>query len=588
MTPQIFISYRRDDSIVHAKLVHNELAARFGANHVFMDIDDIGYGDDFVAAIDTHLKAAQVVVVVIGPRWAEMIEARLRGDDWVRHEVASALQMRARGGNDDTVRLRVLPLLVGGTGPPAHALPEDIAELQRLSMLKFDERALQASVNTLIEAIQQQTFEEVALDLQGELTGRRRAQIAGVLIGISMFLAGWIALFDFFGLDTRLATATMALAGLGHPGTPPAWSGRVVLVGIDEGSERAIGRRFDASWRAEHAQVIENAASAGARTLAFDLVLDSAGLDAADAALERALAATDAAMPVIFGVQQMEGGLPRLLPRLAIHGRWGIACAGLKLGQARSMPLAVQRERQANAAPSVSPRDRWVVHPSLALAAFSGGGRAEPLDEATQSVQVMLTREQRSQTLAYFSAETVTSLQPGCEAMARGDRVAYQLLDPLALPALRDPPQRVAYHDVLRGDAAALALLKDKIVLIGKLTANDDVMSLGPGGERWGVELIAAQIDALSRGTAIRPLGGLPQWLLTSALGVAGAFVAFRLRRRPVHWRIAACVAMALLFIGASVGWYRMQQQLIGLAYGLGALVLGTWVAPRLNRKEST
>src|SRR5881392_358790 len=43
---KFFISYRRDDSIVHARLIHNELAARFGADDVFMDIDDIEAGDD--------------------------------------------------------------------------------------------------------------------------------------------------------------------------------------------------------------------------------------------------------------------------------------------------------------------------------------------------------------------------------------------------------------------------------------------------------------------------------------------------------------------------------------------------------------
>ena len=38
---KVFISYRRDDSIIHAQLIRNELAARFGADEVFMDIDDI-------------------------------------------------------------------------------------------------------------------------------------------------------------------------------------------------------------------------------------------------------------------------------------------------------------------------------------------------------------------------------------------------------------------------------------------------------------------------------------------------------------------------------------------------------------------
>ena len=80
-TRKIFISYRRDDSIVIAKLVCDELEKRFDEKNVFMDINDIGYGDNFVQAINDRLEWADVVVVVIGPRWMEMLQQRLRGDD---------------------------------------------------------------------------------------------------------------------------------------------------------------------------------------------------------------------------------------------------------------------------------------------------------------------------------------------------------------------------------------------------------------------------------------------------------------------------------------------------------------------------
>ena len=78
---KIFISYRRDDSIVHARLIHNELAARFGEDSVFMDIDDIDYGRDFAQAIDRQLDNADAVLAVIGPRWSELLHCRLHGDD---------------------------------------------------------------------------------------------------------------------------------------------------------------------------------------------------------------------------------------------------------------------------------------------------------------------------------------------------------------------------------------------------------------------------------------------------------------------------------------------------------------------------
>ena len=56
--------------------------------NVFRDVDEIDYGDDFAAVIDEALLAADVVLVVIGPRWSELLQARLSGVDWVRHEVA--------------------------------------------------------------------------------------------------------------------------------------------------------------------------------------------------------------------------------------------------------------------------------------------------------------------------------------------------------------------------------------------------------------------------------------------------------------------------------------------------------------------
>ncbi|MEO5844253.1 MAG: toll/interleukin-1 receptor domain-containing protein, partial [Caldimonas sp.] len=250
---RVFISYRRDDSMVTAALLYKELAGRAEFADAFMDIDDIGYGDDFIAAIDKALLDAQVVLVVIGPRWTEMLQARQRGDDWVRHEVVTALKLRDDGARAG--RLRVLPILIGGASPPLEsALPADLAPLTRLGMLKFDEHALKASINTLLEAIQEEDFEGRARRLQEERRlleeeGRRleaerkrqtRARIASVGVAFALFLGALAGVLDFFGLDVRGASATMLLARFVAP--VQRWSGEVVLVGIDEASERAIGR----------------------------------------------------------------------------------------------------------------------------------------------------------------------------------------------------------------------------------------------------------------------------------------------------------------------------------------------------------
>jgi len=43
----VFISYRRDDSAGHAGRLFDHLSSTFGAEGVFMDVDDIRRGENF-------------------------------------------------------------------------------------------------------------------------------------------------------------------------------------------------------------------------------------------------------------------------------------------------------------------------------------------------------------------------------------------------------------------------------------------------------------------------------------------------------------------------------------------------------------
>src|SRR5688572_26250725 len=109
----IFISYRREDASGYAGRLCDDLVARLGRDHVFMDIDTLPPGVDFVKSLDDALRTGDVVLAVIGPRWASATDAagnrRLDNpDDWVRLEIATAL---ARSG------IRVVPVLVGNARP---------------------------------------------------------------------------------------------------------------------------------------------------------------------------------------------------------------------------------------------------------------------------------------------------------------------------------------------------------------------------------------------------------------------------------------------------------------------------------------
>ncbi|HJV92744.1 MAG TPA: toll/interleukin-1 receptor domain-containing protein, partial [Azonexus sp.] len=123
--PNIFISYRRDDSSATAQILHDQLAAWFVRDKVFLDLKDIALGENWRKLLTERLGDYDIVLVVIGPAWHAALAARLKSgdDDLVHWEVAEALRRRKR----------VIPVLVDGASLPApEQLPPDLAELGRL------------------------------------------------------------------------------------------------------------------------------------------------------------------------------------------------------------------------------------------------------------------------------------------------------------------------------------------------------------------------------------------------------------------------------------------------------------------------
>jgi len=121
----IFLSYRRDDSRSATGRLADGLQAVFGAERVFRDLDSIAPGLDFQASLERAIGGASVMLVVVGPRWADMRNAQGRRrlddpQDVVRREIEAAL---AAG-------LPVIPVLVEGAAMPSAALlPASLAGL---------------------------------------------------------------------------------------------------------------------------------------------------------------------------------------------------------------------------------------------------------------------------------------------------------------------------------------------------------------------------------------------------------------------------------------------------------------------------
>lgn len=159
----IFISYRRSDSAPYAGRIYDHLCSTFGQHNIFMDIDTIRPGADFVAALQQAVASCNAFVAVIGSDWLTAADGdgkrRLEDPkDFVRLEIAEAL---ARN-------ILVIPVLVGGAVMPnPDALPQDLAEFARRNALTLTNERFRYDVSKLIGALQivipeQRTVETVA------------------------------------------------------------------------------------------------------------------------------------------------------------------------------------------------------------------------------------------------------------------------------------------------------------------------------------------------------------------------------------------------------------------------------------------
>ena len=145
----IFISYRRDDSAPSAGRLCDRLGAEFGAEQVFMDVDDIPPGADFSAHIRAKIGGCDALLAVIGKQWltARNAEGQLRlsdPDDLVSREVALALQ---RG-------ILVVPVLVEGASMPKAAdLRSDLKPLAQRNAVTISDQDFQNDVAKLIKTL---------------------------------------------------------------------------------------------------------------------------------------------------------------------------------------------------------------------------------------------------------------------------------------------------------------------------------------------------------------------------------------------------------------------------------------------------
>jgi len=147
---RIFISYRRDDSIAYAGRLYDRLIAHFGKERVFMDMDTIEPGEDFVRVLEQTVASCDVVIALVGKQWLLTADAegqrRLQNpEDFVRIEIAAALKRK----------IRVIPALVGGARMPrSDELPPPLVNLARRHAIEISDTAFHHGVDRLIKTLE--------------------------------------------------------------------------------------------------------------------------------------------------------------------------------------------------------------------------------------------------------------------------------------------------------------------------------------------------------------------------------------------------------------------------------------------------
>lgn len=216
----VFLSYRRSDTQDLAGRVADRLRAAPQVRTVFIDVDEIAPGADFVERLQGALKACDVCVLLIGPAWRgpregappRIFDAR----DFVRLEAAAALASERK----------VLPVLANGAAmPEPDELPDDLRALSRINALAIRHAYFDHDIELLFDALlSRRKPGHVGLYLKRHpIQAALLRMLGGLLAAMVLLLAGAVAhgaltgrsLEETLGGPAQVWLLTIAVLALG-------------------------------------------------------------------------------------------------------------------------------------------------------------------------------------------------------------------------------------------------------------------------------------------------------------------------------------------------------------------------------------
>jgi len=247
-TGNIFISYRREDSAAYAGRLCDHLNTLMGADRVFMDFEDIAPGQRFAQTIDDTIARCDTALIVIGPRWAEILQKRAQDGqpDYVRREIEGALARQ----------ITIVPVLVGGASmAQLSGLPDNLAALSQYEAAELRDSTFREDCVRLASALHPAPAAQA--EPAGSKIGRYKRLILSVgivaLMGLLLAATGWMGVGPLgayrarkAAIEERFATARTQSA---HSDYQAAFKTYQSLLKIDPGNPSAMDLQLNTAMR---------------------------------------------------------------------------------------------------------------------------------------------------------------------------------------------------------------------------------------------------------------------------------------------------------------------------------------------------
>jgi tetratricopeptide (TPR) repeat protein len=182
MAGNIFISYRRGQTGDFAGRLHDRLGSAFGRKKIFMDVDNIPVGLDFVAYLQSQVAACDAMLSIIGPNWSDAMDenGQRRLDDpndFVAIEIAAAL---ARD-------IPVVPVLTNGARMPKESeLPDSLKPLARRHAVQVHHDNFGSDAAALVKKLREALDRKRPLRALFLRWNRKKLMVCGaILVGIA-------------------------------------------------------------------------------------------------------------------------------------------------------------------------------------------------------------------------------------------------------------------------------------------------------------------------------------------------------------------------------------------------------------------